>query len=668
LDAYDGDDGGMNPGIVALLLQTASLWAPPAKISVSEWADQHRYLSPESGAQGGKRWKSYSYQREPMDAFSDPSIYRVVVKSATQMLKTETILNAAAWMIDIDPGPAMLLCHRNEDARELVEERIDPMVRDTPALHGKVWGRRRLKKNFRGGMLVIKSGGSPSNVASRALRYLFFEEVDKYVRNVGDEGNIVSLGRKRLATFKHQAKEILSCSPTYEGSQIDRDYERSDKREFFVKCPHCEHEQSMIRKFYRQVRWNSKLSTIEEQAQSARYHCENPECDQPWTEEQRQATIDGGRWIAQAPFNGIAGFWISELYSRSKELWQIVLDFLQKKDSPEELRTFVNTSLAENWAEQGETPDWEVLVRRREGYAIGTVPAGALVLVAGADVHPDRIEVEILGLGRNRETWSIAYEIFEGNTANLVGTAEAPSPWEKLQATLGEVYPHELGGGIEIKRLYVDSGNQTQVVYRWARQQVASRVTAIKGVDRGSSPVSQPTPVDVNYRGKLIRNGLTIRTVVGPAFKEELYAALKKPSPTEDELKAGARYPEGFCHFPNGANYGDEHFRQLCAEQLVTIKDRRGRMRREWQQLRARNEALDCRVYAMAAAYDIQVQRYREEHWKTLEDAAKANLFGGTALDAEPAPQPNPQNTAGDLQTPVNATPPGRRVRFQMEV
>lgn len=649
----------MSQALASLLLQTAALWAPPAKISVSEWADQNRYLSPESSAQGGKRWKSYSYQREPMDAFSDPSVYRVVVKSATQMLKTETILNSLAWMVAVDPGPAMLLCHRKEDAQELVEERIDPMVRDTQALHGKVWGRRRLKKNFRGGMLVVKSGGSPSNVASRALRYLFFEEVDKYVRNVGDEGNIVSLGRKRLATFKHQAKEILSCSPTYEGSQIDRDYELSDKREFFVHCPHCQVEQSMMKKFRTQVRWNSKLDTLEAQAASAQYFCENPQCDRPWSEEQRQAAVDTGRWIAQAPFNGIAGFWISELYSRSKELWQIVLDFLQKKGSPEDFRTFVNTSLAENWAEQGETPDWEQLVRRREEYPIGAVPAGALMLVAGADVHPDRIEVEVLGLGRRRETWSVAYEIFEGRTADLVGTTENPSPWEKLQSMLGEIYPHELGGGLEVKRLYVDSGNQTQDVYRWVRQQVASRVTAIKGSDRGSTPVSQPSPVDVNYRGKLIRNGLMIRTVVGPTFKEELYAALKKPAPTEQQLREGARYPEGFCHFPKGPNYGDEHFRQLCAEQLSTIKDRRGRMRREWQQLRARNEALDCRVYAMAAAYDLGVHRYREEHWKILEESAKANLF--SALPPAPAPP------AATSQT-VQQQQPGRRVRFQMNI
>lgn len=634
------------PPVAALVRRTLALWAPPRQISAAAWADDNRYLSPESSAQAGK-WTCFAYQREPLDAFSDPSIYRVVVKSATQMLKTETILNAIGYVIDVDPGPALMLCHRKEDAQELVEERIDPMLRDTPVLRHKVWGRRRLKKNFRGGMLVIKSGGSPSNVASRSLRYLFFDEVDKYVRNVGDEGNVVSLGRKRLANYKHKAKEVIVCSPTYENSQIDRDYAKSDQREFFVRCPHCGAEQSMMRKFRAQVRWDTSLPTPEAQAQSARYHCENPGCEQPWTEQERQTAVDAGRYVAQAPFNGVAGFWISELYSRSRELWQIVLDHLQKKDSPEDERTFYNTSLAENWAEQGDTPDWEKLANRREDYMVASAPAGALVAVAAADVHPDRIEVEVVGFGRNRETWSIRYEIFEGRTSDPDSIV-----WKQLEALMGEVYPHPLGRDLPVSLLFIDSGFQSNDVYNWVRQQPPSRVVAIKGVETSKLPVTEPSPVEVTMRGKKIKHGLRIRTVWGPFFKEQLYSNLKKSEPTDEQLaEAKGNYPAGYCHFPKGPNYGDEHYRQICAEQLVTIRDKRGRQRREWQQIRARNEALDCRVYAMAAAWQLGVNRWKEDQWKAREESLRANLFNGPVVSA---PAPEAPRVA---PVPVPATP-----------
>lgn len=372
--------------------------------SVAVWADRYRYLSSESAAEHGK-WSTLPFQYGPFDAVSDPRTYRIVIKSATQMLKTELILNSIGFFAHQDPGPILVLQPRDADAKAFSKERIAPMIRDTPALKA-IFSRSKSRaadntieeKLFTGGMLAITSAGSPGNLARRAIRFLFCDEIDKYPPTSGAEGNPISLARKRLATFRHRRKEILTCSPTVAGSEIDRAFEASDRREFLVPCPHCGLSQSMMLKFRTQVRWDDTLPTREEQARSARYHCEG--CDSPWDDAARWKAIEQGEWQARGPFNGIAGFWISELYSPWKQLSEIVLDYLAKKDSAEDLKTFVNTTLAENWIEKGEAPEWEALLGRRENSGTGAVPAGGLFLTAGVDVQRDRLEAEVVAWGR----------------------------------------------------------------------------------------------------------------------------------------------------------------------------------------------------------------------------------------------------------------------------
>ena len=607
----------MNP--VALLLKELckSCVSPPPSLTVSEWADKYRYLSPLSAEAG--RWETRSFQKGPLDAVSDVLVSRVVIKSATQMLKTETILNGIGYFAHMDPGPIMVLQPRDKDAKDFSKERIATMIKETPVLRNlftEAKGRNAdntiEEKMFPGGMLAITSAGSPANLRRRAIRFLFCDEVDAYPPT--PEGNAIAQARKRLATFRHRKKEILTCSPTLEGSEIDRAYEASDRREYYVPCPYCSHEQSMMGKFYKQVRWDSFMSTREEQAQTACYHCE--ECDAAWSDTDRTKAVNGGEWRATRPFNGIAGFWISELYSPWKTLSEIVLDFLTGKDNPQTLQTFVNTSLAENWVEQGEAPEWEIILGRREDYQPGTVPRGGLFLTAGVDVQRDRLECEVVAWGRGRESWSVDYQILEGKTSE-------PEVWKKLETLRAGIYLASNGAELPISRMFVDSGDgtTTQDVYNWVRTQPASQVQAIKGRDHAGLPVSQPSPVDVNSGGKKIKHGLKIRIVDVSFFKSEFYAALKLRAPTEEERAQGYTYPPGYCHFPSGANYGDEHFKQLCAEQLLAHRNRKtGRTKQEWQQTRARNEALDCRNYARAAAWDKGLDRMQDKHFRQYEE------------------------------------------------
>lgn len=429
---------------------------PPPRLTGWEWADQFRYLSPESAAEHGK-WTTLPFQRGPLEAMSDPRIHRVVLKCATQLMKTEVILNGIGYFVHQDPGPILILQPRDADAKAFSKERIAPMIRDTPVLRELFSDMKSRssentieEKLFPGGILAITSAGSPGNLARRAIRFLFCDEVDKYPPSAGAEGNPVSLARKRLATFRHRRKEIATCSPTVAGSEIDRAYETSDRREYFVPCPSCGQMQSLMAKFWIQVRWDSSLSTREAQAGSARYHCEA--CDAPWDDAARWKAIERGEWRAQGSANGVAGFWISELYSPWKTLGEIVLDYLAKKDNAEDLKTFINTSLAENWVEKGEAPEWEILLGRREGvYIPGTVPRGGLFVTAGVDVQRDRLEVEVVAWGRGRESWSVDYEILEGRPSE-------PEVWKKLEEFRGRTYTTSSGAELPISCMFVDSG------------------------------------------------------------------------------------------------------------------------------------------------------------------------------------------------------------------
>jgi phage terminase large subunit GpA-like protein len=598
------------------LLRAVKLWEPPPRLTLSEWADTYRRTSREASSEIGQ-WVTRPYQREAQDAFTDPRVRVIVIMSAVQMLKTEFILNALGYVIHLDQGPVLCVLPRDTDCEIFSKRRLSPMFRDTPVIKGLISssksrdsGNTITDKSFQGGHIRIAASASPANLAALPIRFLFCDEIDKFPASAGAEGDPITLAEGRLAEFPN-SKEILTCSPTIAGtSRIEKAFAESDQREYEVPCPACGEFQQLK---WSQVEWDSALSSRKKQAESAAYICIH--CKARWDDAMRWKAVNLGKYKAHAEFTGTAGFRISALCSLKKRLSFFAMQWFRQKDDPEQRKAFINTVLAETFVDRGEAPEWEALMLKREQYAPGTVPKGGLILTAGVDIQRDRIEVEIVAWGRNKESWSVDYRILDGKTSDL-------GVWDKLDAVLHETFESETGAHLPISRLFVDSGDGTTTndVYSWVRKQSAAIVVAIKGVDRGFVPVSQPSPVDVTVGGKKIKGGVKIRTVLSSFFKSELYAYLKQRQPTVEELAKGAKYPLGYCHFPDGSNYGDEHFKQITAESLVTRTNRKtGRSKPEWAQNRPRNEALDCRVYARAAAYDLGIERFHERHWKQLE-------------------------------------------------
>jgi len=608
---------------------------PDPRLSVSEWADAHRFLSQTaSGEPGPWRTDRTPYMREIMDCLSPSSpVEKVIFMKGAQIGGTEAGNNWIGYVIHHSPGPMLAVQPTVEMAKRWSKQRVASLIDSTPVLRERVKearsrdsGNTVQSKEFPGGILVMTGANSAVGLRSMPVRYLFLDEVDAYDFDVDGEGDPVSLASQRTITFANR-KIFLVSTPTIQGfSRIELEYEASDRRRWWVPCPECQEYQVLEEK---------RLQWPKDKPEEAAYFCAH--CGVAIPSHRKAWMNTRGQWRADAPDAGkAAGFHLSGLNSPWLSWAQIAERKAAAKDDAA-MKVYVNTIEARTWAESGEAPEWQRLYDRREDYRIGEVPEGGLFLTAGVDVQKDRLELEIVAWGRDRESWSVDYRVLQGDPVK-------PDVWRQLDGVMAETFTHVGNTELSIMRLAIDTGYATQEVYDWVRRQ-SDRVIAIKGVERLGAAIGTPSHMDVLTSGKRKRRGLLVWPVGSSFCKSELYGSLRKDKPTDEQLQNGESYPPGFCHFPK---YGEEFFKQLTAERLVTVKDKRGFPHREWRKLRERNEALDCRIYARAAASGLGIDRFGEATWQKLERAL------GRAIQ--------PQQETTEIQKPTQVTPAARRV------
>jgi len=511
-----------------------------------------------------------------MDAVSDPSTETVIVMSSAQVGKTEILNNVIGFHMHHDAAPILLVQPTIEMAETWSKNRLAPMLRDTPALKGLVSDPRSRdssntlrEKSFPGGHIAMAGANSPASLASRPVRIVLLDEVDRFPPSAGAEGDPVGLAIKRTTNFWNR-KIILTSTPTTKGaSRIEAAWEESDQRHYEVPCPTCG--------AYQVLHWGQVKFDRDEKGRAinVRYECEH--CRAQLTEPDKYRMIRNGRWVATQPWvQRTAGFHINELYSPWSP-WSLVAEnFLEAKKRPETLRVWVNTSLGETWEEEGITVDDAALGGRREDYGIGDpLPEGILLLTAGVDVQGDRIETTAWGFGLGEESWVIRHSVFRGNPETSLQV------WRDLDDWLLKVSPHSSGTVLRIASACVDSGGHaTQQVYDFCRKRESRRIWAIIGRSGAGLPLLKLTPR--RTRAKVVLGIVGTDTAKGLLFSR---LGLSEFGP-------------GYIHFPRDVD--DEWFKQLTAEKLMT-KHVKGIPTRVWKQIRARNEALDCAVYAFAA-------------------------------------------------------------------
>lgn len=632
--------------VVDLESRLRAAWRPPPRLSLSTWADANFRL-PEGDANAGP-WRTLPYQRGIMDAISDSGIERVCVMKSARVGYTKCFCAAVGYYIEHDPAPIMIVQPTIDDAKKHSKEDIAPMLRDVPVLRGLVAEPKTrdsdntiLDKLFKGGSLSLVGANSPRGFRRTSRRVVIFDEVDGYPPSAGTEGDQLELGIRRTEYYWNR-KIVFGSTPTIQGlSRIERLFEDGDQRRYYVPCPSCGAFQ--VLKF-------PNLQWPQGNPQAAWFLCESRGC----TIEHRakRDLVEAGEWRPEAPDHFTpdhrhASFhlWAAYSYSPNATWGQIAAEHVAAvHGGPLTHRTFVNTVLGQTWQERGDAPAYEPLVRRRESYRIGTCPVGVCFLTVGVDIQKDRLVAEVVGWGRGKTSWSIDYVTIPGDTSDL----GPEGPWGRLDALLGRRFPLPHGDELPITMAAVDSGYNSQQVYAWSRRHPMSRVIVVKGQARGGALVSAPQPIEVTGHGRRLKRGAKVWPVVGSYAKGELYGWLRLEDPAAP----------GYCHFPE---YGEDYFRELTAEQLVTHTTRGGFLRLEWELIPGRrNEALDARVYARCAASVVGLDRFTASDWAALE-RARGSAPPQPARAAIPSgPQtlaPGPQTSAPGVPALSKRTP-----------
>jgi phage terminase large subunit GpA-like protein len=551
-----------------------------------------------------------------MDAMCDPLVDEVVIMSSAQIGKTQMINNVIGYHIDVDPCPILSVQPTEEFAKNWSKERLAPMLRDTPCLQGKVRDSRTrdsdntvLKKGFPGGFLAVVGANSPVGLSGRPARIVLADEIDRFPASAGAEGDPLNLAFKRATTFWNRKRVVVS-TPTVKGfSRIEREYEKSDQRQYFVPCPHCGEMQTLK---FPQVKWD-KTEDGTHLPETARYECEF--CQNIMTDKDKPRLLQWGKWIPGKESKGIAGFHINELYSPWVPLAQTVNDFLLARNDPQTLKTWVNTALGETWEEKSEKVDGDSLMNRREGYT--ETPQEAGCLTCAVDVQKDRLELEVVAWGKGKETWGVEYKILPGDPLR-------PEVWAELDEYLKTPHLHTSGISLPILVTCIDTGYLLDQVATFVRGKEHRHIVAVKGQQRvGYNRIISERPSKRTHK----KRKYTLYNVGTFAAKEAIY----------DRLRLEMQGP-GYMHFP--LSYPKGYFDQLTAEKQVTTYER-GFPKKVWvKKLGVRNEALDIRVYNLAAyAYLEQFTAFSIDK---RVDELKAQAEARKAEQPTPVEEPKP--------------------------
>jgi len=573
----------------------------PENLTVSQWADRYRKLSAENSAEAG-RWKTSRtpYLREIMDSLTDDRVSRIVVVASSQVGKSEALLNMLGYVIAEDPGPIMFVQPSLDTAEDFSKRRIAPMIRDTECLASRVENAKAkagkstiLKKAFPGGMLTLAGSNSPASLASIPSRYVFGDELDRWAKDAGGEGDPWSLLEARTTTF-YNRKLVAVSTPTVKGaSKIETEFKLGTCEYWCVKCPHCgEYHFIDFDSVHFQSHWIGDRYDRKPIVDSVEYCCPTCGCASSEGEIKRSDK----KWIAKNPEaikNGCRSFWINAFTSPWVPWENIVRRFLEADGDPEKLKTVFNTLLGQLWEDRGELRTDDQMLDMREDYE-AELPDGVLCLTCGVDTQDNRLEYEVVGYGFFDETWGIEKGVIPGKP-DAQDAEGYESVWSRLDRVIDKRWSFKDGKQLKVSLTFVDSGGHyTQEVYTECAKRINKRVFAIKGKGGEGIPyVKPPSSVNIektdNYGRKKKIGKAWLYTLGVDSGKERIMSALKVQEP-------GARY----CHFPKDKdrNYDALFFNGLLSEKM-TYKNGKW----SWEKLpgHQRNEPLDCRNYANAA-------------------------------------------------------------------
>lgn len=550
---------------------------PSVDVHLADWSDEFRILPQVSSSESGPwRTERFPYLREPMYELSPESpTQEVVVMKGSQTGFTEVALNLIFYTVHRYPGPLLYVQKTIETVEKFSRQRLAPSIELMPCIRELIAPPRSQEsvntirmKNFPGGVIMLGGANSAASLRSIPVQILILDEEESYESDIETEGNPSDLAIRRTSNFPRRKIFRLSTPLIQETSVIEPLFQSGDQRYYNVPCIHCEFPQVIT---FESLKWEN------DDPLSVRMQCQN--CKKPIEEYHKTRMLEAGKWVKTFPGRRVASFHLSAFYSPlGFYSWvDAVTLFLEahRTFNKSKLKVFVNTVEGRTWKATTGGIEHHGLLKRKEKYK-AEVPQSVLALYAGCDVQNDRIETEVIGIGRHDESWSIGYYV-------LIGDTERNQVWENLDELLLRRFKHESGIEMQIACTGVDSGHRAEVVYNFCKPREFRRIFPVKGLDGwGKGYIKRP---------KRRHKGIWLYMVMGDELKSKIYTqlAIADPGP-------------GYCHFPDNVEYDKHYFRGLTAERLTTVKSSRPRLKWVLQE-GVRNEPLDCRAYALSARY-----------------------------------------------------------------
>lgn len=571
---------------------------PLPKTSVSQWADNYRMLSSGISAEPGK-WKTSRapYQKDIMNAFTEPGIHRVVVKSSSQIGKSDMMNNVIGRFAHLDPCAIMMIQPTIDMAQDYSKTRIAPMIRDTKVLNNLFYDVKSrdanntiLSKVFPGGRLIMCGANSPAGLASRPIRILLADEVDRFPDSAGTEGDPADLAAKRMTTFWNSCMGLFS-TPTNEGSsRIDEEYLAGTQEEWQHKCPNCG-EYHLLRHIdmtvdYKEIKTPSGKKTVI--VNDVKWRC--PHCGFSFSEKEMKQTPQ--KYIsrnADALKNGIRSFFVNGFTSPWMTWSKIMREWLEAKGDPEREKVIMNTVFGESYKQKGAFEDEQIFLRRRESYG-ADLPNGVLLLTAAIDTQDNRLEYEVVGWGKEEECWGIRKGI-------VLGAPNQDRTWKEIDNILDKTYHFADGKGLKVVRTFIDSGGHyTSDVYNYCQKNFHKQRFAIKGRGGPGIPLIYKIAKANNAKAPLILLGVD-------DGKQQIMDRLSIDSP--GPLYFHFPQDEGIKELSN-RGYDDLYFKGIISEHKKVYK-RNGVLREVWETTKnVRNEPLDLRNYNLACMKSLK--------------------------------------------------------------
>lgn len=574
------------------LFDAMQMLCPPEQLTVSEWAEKYRVLDSKSSAMPGAWSNSVTpYLAGVMDEFNNYETEQIIFCKPTQVGGTEALQNMIGYIVMQDPSPTMIVYPTDILARSVSENRLQPMLKATPEIAKKFDDNSSLLElQFEGMYLSLVGSNSPSGLASKPIRFLMMDEVDKYPGASNKEADPIKLAMERTKTF-HNRKIYITSTPTLKTGHIWKAKESADiEKHFFVPCPHCG---EYIEFKFQNIRFpDDESMSYADRAEFATYVCQ--ECGCVITDNDKHNMLKRGEWRIvrhNTKYVRNVAFWINTLYSPFVRWADIAKEFLLTKDDPEEFQNFTNSWLAEPWEDTKLKTNAELVMERQTELPALVVPSWAKLLTGGVDVQETSLYWSIRAWGDYFTSQNIAH-------------GQALS-FDEIVRLMNIEYRTEDGDPAVVNLCLIDSGDQTDMVYDFCTYN-SDWALPVKGASHAQ--LSHYKLSKINREGSSA-NGLTLVLVDGDKYKDMIAGRMRK------ENGRGSWMVYDGCDM--------EYAQQVTNEHKVNVKSG-GQTRQIWKPKysHADNHYLDCEVYAMAAA---DIMGVRTLHLQNDEPQGRPN-------------------------------------------